>query len=413
MNGKVPVCIVGGGMITQVQILPSFYHLQRLGRVGDLHVCALNSAPLRALAEDALLRKAFPGQTFIPYPSLESDPAHLQPELYRSVLASLPAGSIAVVAVPDALHYPVLQAALECGHHIVCVKPLVLKYAQAEEIGDKAWERGLLVGVEYHKRFDDINLIERRLWREGRFGEFRLGHADLHECWYYRHSNFQNWCTVENSDTFAYIGCHYIDLVHFLTGLKPVAVSVVGIRDRYPNDREGFLWTDGRVIWENGAILNVQNSLSYPDDGPGGNYQGLRLFGSNGRVGTMVVHNDQFRGVEHAYTERGDSPGDTIYAQPNPAYFQYLDVGGPGLIPAGYGYRSIAYIVEKILECRSLPSLEERRAFLRRVDDEGIMATPRNSAYNELVLEAGRLSILNGGREVVISYHPPGVAFRT
>ena len=34
----------------------------------------------------------------------------------------------------------------------------------------------------------------------------------------------------------------------------------------------------------------------------------------------------------------------------------------------------------------------------------GIMATPANSAYNELVIEAGRLSILNSGREVVIHY---------
>jgi hypothetical protein len=32
------------------------------------------------------------------------------------------------------------------------------------------------------------------------------------------------------------------------------------------------------------------------------------------------------------------------------------------------------------------------------------MATPANSSYNELVVEAGRLSILNGGREVEITY---------
>ncbi len=32
------------------------------------------------------------------------------------------------------------------------------------------------------------------------------------------------------------------------------------------------------------------------------------------------------------------------------------------------------------------------------------MATPKNSAYNELVMEAGRLSILNDGREVEITY---------
>jgi hypothetical protein len=41
------------------------------------------------------------------------------------------------------------------------------------------------------------------------------------------------------------------------------------------------------------------------------------------------------------------------------------------------------------------------------------MATPANSRYNELVVEAGRLSIVNGGREAVIEYDPkPGVRLR-
>ena len=412
MSDKVPVCIVGGGMITQVQILPSIYQLQRLGLVGDIHICALNAAPLRALAEDPTLRKAFPAQSFLAHPALDTDPARTFPDLFKETIAALPAQSLVVVAVPDQLHYGTLQVALDRGHHICCVKPLVLKYAQAEEIEKKAYDKGLMVGVEYHKRFDDINLIERQMWREGRFGEFKMGHADLHECWYYRHSNFQNWCTVDHSDAFSYIACHYIDLVHFLTGLLPTRVSVYGIRDKYPNGQEGFLWTDGRVIWENGAVLNVQNSLSYPDEGPGGNYQGMRLFGSTGRSGTMVNHNDQFRGVEHAYADKGGAPGDTQFAQPNPTYFQYLNLGGDGLTPVGYGYRSVAYIVQKIVACRAQPSLEARRAFIRKVDDEGIMATPRNSAFNELVMEAGRMSILNGGREVEIRYKPvPGVRF--
>jgi hypothetical protein len=48
--------------------------------------------------------------------------------------------------------------------------------------------------------------------------------------------------------------------------------------------------------------------------------------------------------------------------------------------------------------------LAGRRRLLKEIDAAGIMATPANSAYNELVIEAGRLSILNGGREVVIHY---------
>ena len=43
--------IIGGGMITCDLILPSVYHMQRTGRVGRITVCALNSAPLKALAE--------------------------------------------------------------------------------------------------------------------------------------------------------------------------------------------------------------------------------------------------------------------------------------------------------------------------------------------------------------------------
>jgi hypothetical protein len=37
---------------------------------------------------------------------------------------------------------------------------------------------------------------------------------------------------------------------------------------------------------------------------------------------------------------------------------------------------------------------------------EGVLATPANSRYNELVMEAGRLSILNGARTAEIRYGP-------
>ena len=37
---KPQVCIVGSGMITQVQILSTIYHLQRMGVIGDISICA-------------------------------------------------------------------------------------------------------------------------------------------------------------------------------------------------------------------------------------------------------------------------------------------------------------------------------------------------------------------------------------
>jgi len=420
MSSKPQVFIVGGGMITQVQILPSFYQLQRLGIVGEISICALNSGPLKVLADDGMLNKAFPGQTFTAYPALNTDPKKNFPDIFKEVAAKIPKRNIAVVALPDQLHYPAVKTALEKEQHICCVKPLVLKHSQAEEIADEAYKKGLVVGVEYHKRFDDRALITRRLCREGKFGEFRLGQAALHECWYYRHSNFQNWCTCENSDMFSYIACHYIDQLHFMTGLLPKFVSVYGIAEDYPNGKKGFLWTDGRVIWENGACLNVQNSLGYPDEAPGGNWQGVRLYFKGNDKSSMIVHDDQMRGVKHAYLEKGGDPGDTCYTEPNPEYFKYIDLGGGGLVPVGYGYRSIEYIVKNILKAEDAAAgldgekaVAARQKLIKQFDSEGIMATPRNSAYNELVMEAGRLSILNGGREVEITYGKnAGVDFR-
>jgi D-galacturonate reductase len=389
------VTIVGGGMIVHDQILPSFYQLQRLGLVDQIAVCAQHGRTLEALAGSKLISDAFPGHKFRAYPDAASDPNQPHPDLYREAIAAMPSRNVVMIALPDHLHFDAILAALRADQHVLVVKPLVLKAAEAAMIENEAHQRGLFVGIEYHKRFDDRSLMARRKYCNGEFGEFRLGTAHLMEKWYYRHSNFQNWCTTENSDAFTYIGCHYVDLVHFITGLTPQSVSVYGIKDKYPNGREGYLWTDARIIWSNGAALNVQNSLSFPDAAPGTNAQGLTLYCSSGDQGGLLRHSDQYRGLEYVYT---GNPG--IYAEPSPDYFQYVDVGGGGLTSVGYGYRSIEYLYRC---CLKVESASDRRQAIREIDGAGIAATPANSRYNEQVIEAARKSIQNNGEQVALT----------
>jgi D-galacturonate reductase len=375
---KPDVLVIGGGMIVHDQLLPSLFQLQRLGRIGEISVCARHGEPLAALAAAPDLAEAFPGHSFRAFPT-GGDAG------YRDLLARTRPGNIVVVAVPDQLHFEAIMAALANGQHVCTVKPLVLRHAHALEIAREAYERGMFVGIEYHKRFDDRSRLARRRYRAGEFGDFRLGTACLLEKWYYRHSNFQNWMTCENSDAFTYIGCHYVDLVHFITGLLPEAVSVYGMRDRFPNGNEGFLWTDARVIWSNGACLNVQNALGFPDAAPGSNTQGLTMYCSGG----LIAHSDQYRGVKYC---------STVYAEPSPDYFQYVEFGGKGLMPVGYGYRSVECIIETAMRVEAEGDIAARRGLLREIDEAGIMATPANSSYNERVIEAGRDSILNGSQ---------------
>lgn len=391
MTGPIRVAVIGGGMITHDQLLPALYQLQSHGGIAEILVCARHAETLTSLAGSEVLCGAFPQQSFQAFPGLYSD-----------AIASLPPGNIVVIAMPDQLHYEAIMEALRRNQHVIAVKPLVLTHAESIQIEREAYQRGLVVAIEYHKRFDDRSLMARRRYRDGLFGQFRLGTAALLEKWYYRESNFQNWCTTENSDAFTYIGCHYVDLVHFITGLLPTSVSVCGIEDTYPNGNTGYLWTDARVRWNNGAILNVQNAIGFPDAAPGSNTQGITMYCSGPNGGAWLRHDDQYRGLQYCYTRNPGGAGSTIYAEPSPDYFQYIDLGGPGLTPVGYGVRSVQFLFEQCRAAAQIEAIGERQKFLKKLDDAGLVATPGNSRYNEQVIEAGRLSIQQNGREIEI-----------
>ncbi|HHX38506.1 MAG TPA: Gfo/Idh/MocA family oxidoreductase [Armatimonadetes bacterium] len=410
MSKPITVTIVGGGMITQDLLLPAVYQLQRTGVVDRIQVCALNSPPLRTLKEDQTLAQAFPGQEFIPYPSLSEPADKVYPDLFRKVIADMAPRQAVVVAVPDQFHYDTVMEALRNDQHVLCVKPLVLKYTQTVEIEKLAYEKGLFVGVEYHKRFDRRALIARRRYELGQFGEFIMGEARLIEPYYYRHSNFQNWFTTDKTDPFVYIGCHYVDLVYFITGIKPVEVSVSGVKGKFPNGNEGFLWSSGRVRFENGAILTVTNGLGYPDDGAGSNEQGLVMYFEGDDRSGYLEHDDQFRGVIHSFLE-GIGPGGSRYNYVNPDFFQFAAWEGAGYKPVGYGPDSVSATLNMIHNIESEvagmdpeASLQRRRAIIREVDEKGLIATPANSYINELVVEAARMSILRDGEPVRIVY---------
>lgn len=402
--------IIGAGMIVQDLILPAAYHLQRLGCIKNISVCATRATSLQTLKDNTRIKEAFPGQDFIPYPALDSTVFDNR-ELYKEVLNKMAPYQAVVIALPDPLHYQVVIDALEHNQHILCVKPLVLTHQHGVAIAQKARQKGLFVGVEYHKRFDRRALMARKNYLRGDLGEFVIGEARMIEPYYYRYSNFQNWFTTQCTDPFVYVGCHYVDQVYFITGLKPIEVSVSGVKGKFPNGKEAYMWANGRVRFDNQALLSITAGLGYPDDGAGPNEQGLSMFFEGNEKSAVLKHNDQFRGVEYSFI-KGRGPADKLFHYINPDFFQLVPWEGEGYKPVGYGPDSvmtqIKYMsqIEFRVDQDPARAIEIRHQAREAADKKGLIATPENSYINELVHEAARLSILNDGDMVLIEYEP-------
>lgn len=401
---KKDILIIGGGMIVHDQILPSLYHLQRIGGIGQISICARHTTPLKALNDSPIIKEAFPEQSFVSFPPLDTSENEYYPELYKEAIKSLSPRQCVFIALPDHLHYPAIMEALAHNQHVICVKPLVQTYKQLVEIEKLSKEKRLFVGVEYHKRFDIRSLLARKNYRDGLFGEFIIGEAKMIEPYYYRHSNFQNWFTCDIADPFTYVGCHYVDLVTFITGLKPISVSVVGIKKTFPNGNIGYIWSHGRVTYENGGILSVINGLGYPDMGGGSNQQGLEMYFESKDSTSVLRHDDQFRGVSYSIKEELTEPKKKFYTI-NTDYFRLVPWNGPGLKPVGYGYTSIEELVKCVVKIDTMKDKQEQLEALEKIDNLGIIATPKNSYYNELINESARLSIQEDGKTYSVDYN--------
>ncbi|MEA2012568.1 MAG: Gfo/Idh/MocA family oxidoreductase [Verrucomicrobiota bacterium] len=398
--------IIGSGMIVRDLLLPAAYQLQREGVLNDISIVDMRKEALQELKDDSEIKNAFPGQTFTACPDINEDGV-IDGDYYKQILAKKAPYGLVIVALPDHIHYTVINGALDYNQHILSVKPLVLSYEQSIEIEKKAYEKGCFIGVEYHKRFDRRSLLAKKHYQEGDLGEFVMGEAKMIEPYFYRHSNFQNWFTCENTDPFVYVGCHYVDLTYFITGLKPVEVSVSGVKGKFPNNNEGYMWTNGRVRFENGAILSVTDGLGYPDESAGSNDQCLNMYFEGDNKGGVLRHNDQFRGVEYGFTKNQEKPFQYV----NPDFYRLVPFEEEGLKPVGYGFDSVAATLRtasklegEIESASNIDSMKVRRKCIEDVNERGLIATPKNSAINELVQEAARLSILSDGDVAVIEY---------
>lgn len=306
-------------------------------------------------------------------------------ELFERALRAGPSGAAAfdcaIVSVPDHRHFEIGARVLEAGLHCLMVKPFVPTTDEGRQLISLADTRRLYGAVEFHKRFDEANLIVRRMVNEGRLGTLAYATVEYSQRITVPRDVFAGWASRTN--IFQYLGVHYVDLLHFITGYRPRRLTAVGHRgvltglgvDTYDSVHVMCEWEPPRA---GGAGFVSQFAVGWidPERSSAISDQRYLLVGSDSRIecdqknrGLRVVGRE---GVEDI----------------NPYFSEYLARPGAPLEFAGYGYESIK---------RFLLDVDDLKQ--GRVDPssfEGKRPTFRSALVSTAVLQAVRESLAAG-----------------
>ncbi len=200
MYSSITAGVAGTGFIGPV-------HVEGLRRLG-VHVKGISSATL-ALAEEARQQ-------------LNLDHA------YPNFEAMLEDDELDVIhlAVPNVLHYPMVKQVLAAGKHVMCEKPLAMTSEQGKELVELAAQHDLKAGVNYNLRFYPMNLEVKKRLAEGGAQIFSVV-GGYQQDWLLYDTDY-NWRVLADQGgalrAVSDIGTHWLDLVHFTTGLEVEAV---------------------------------------------------------------------------------------------------------------------------------------------------------------------------------------------
>jgi predicted dehydrogenase len=278
-----------------------------------------------------------------------------------------------------------------------------------------AREKGLFVGIDFHKRWDYRAQIAREHWRSGYYGAPRVARATMIESDAYIRagSPFDRHFVPETSDPATYVGCHYVDQFGWFTGLRPTQVVVNGILGQFESGTPCFSWAATQLTYES-CVLQLINGLQHAGDHRGRNHQGLEIWGYNPADlrGTYFCHYDNLRGMDYVFC-RNPNPGRPTDGGSDYVGFVPRADGSPGQEMVGYGWRAIEAMVKTAIRVQAGGDLAARRRLLAEIDAADLIPTPANTAYLGLVYEAMRASIQEQGMPVVIDYDRGVARYRT
>ena len=153
------------------------------------------------------------------------------------------------VNTPNRFHLPQAAAAIRAGKHVMCEKPLAMDRRESAELLRLADEHPQIVAaVNYNNRFYPLCHEAREIVRRGEAGRIFHITGSIAQDWLLYATDY-NWRVLAEEGgrlrALSDLGSHWLDLIHFITGLEVEAVladclTVHPIRRRPKGEVETF-----------------------------------------------------------------------------------------------------------------------------------------------------------------------------
>lgn len=255
------------------------YALIGCGRIAVNHIkAALNNKFDIVAVCDVLPEKM---ELLLEKYELQNDPSIARYIDYKEMLNKHPEVDLIAVATESGEHAKIALDCIDAKKNVVIEKPIAMSMSDANEIVNRAKEKGVKVSACHQNRFNVAVQKTRAALEAGRFGE--MSHGSIHVRWnrdrnYYEQASWRGTWAQDG-------GClmnqciHGIDLLRWMMG-EPVEVFAQ-TRQRFHNYLEAEDVGMACVKFTDGSLATIEGTTNvYPKNLE----ECLYLFGEKGTV---------------------------------------------------------------------------------------------------------------------------------
>jgi predicted dehydrogenase len=308
---------------------------------------------------------------------------------FREMVGRAQPDAVSIVT-PDFLHRDAAVYCLEAGKHVLVEKPLDVTVAGCREIVRCAETRGLLVQVNFHKRYDPYHARLRDLIAAGSLGSIEYGYAHVEDRIEVPRDWFRNWAASSSPAWF--LGVHMYDLIRWLVQDEVRSVSATGVKRKLRDlGIDTYDSIQAKLLLASGSSFTVDSSWILPESFEAVVNQGIRIVGSEG----IMEIDTQDRGARAcAPVPGGTGPtGAAMHTLNMGFFYEETDVRGMARY-GGYGITSIQDFAENVIHLLSGAPPAERKG-VRADGRDGLEVSRIAAAVHESVEAGGAVVTLD------------------